>query len=141
MYFHLTGAASRVNVFRLNHPARIVVDISRGGTAMYAKPTIGANTAILTPRAGRTVGPRTLIVKGYGRPFEGRGTWRVVDTSGKVVRQGTYTTSDWATTWGAFAFIAAYPERLARTEGTLEVGQYSPTDGDFQGASLPLSFR
>lgn len=141
VYFHLTGAASRVNVFRLNHPARVVVDISPGGTAIYARPTIGANTVILTPRTGRSVGPRTFMVKGYGRPFEGRGAWRVVDASGKVVRQGTYTTSDWVTAWGAFVFSVAYPERLAGTEGTLEVGQYSPKDGHFQGASVLLNFR
>jgi hypothetical protein len=141
VYFHLTGAASSVDTFELNHPARVVMDVSGGGKALYAKPAVGANTVILTPRADRSVGSGTFMVRGYGRPFEGRGAWRVKDASAKVVGRGTYATSDWATTWGAFAFRVTYPQRLAGTKGTLEVGQYSPSDGAFKGASVPLSFR
>ena len=141
VYFHLKGAASSVDVFKLNHPARVVIDVRPGGEALYAKPAFGANTVILNPRSEKWVGPGMFIVKGYGRPFEEQGTWRVLNASGKVVRQGTYTTSDWANTWGAFAFSVAYPERLAGTEGTIEVGQHSPRDGGFEGATVPLNFR
>lgn len=141
VYFHLTGAADSVDVFRLNHPARVVVDISPDDTVEYVKPTIGANTVVLRPRAGRLVGPGAFTVKGYGRPFEGQGAWRIRDASGRLVEQGNYTTSDWATTWGTFGFTASYPRRLAGLEGELEVGQYSSRDGGFEGVTLPLRFR
>lgn len=141
VYFHLRGAASSVDVFRLNHPARVVIDVIPGAQTSYPKPAFGADTIILNPRSGNWVGPGTLMAKGYGRPFEGQGAWRVINASGKVVRQGTYTTSDWANTWGAFAFSIAYPERLAGTEGTIEIGQYSARDGGFEGATVPLNFR
>jgi Immunoglobulin-like domain of bacterial spore germination len=139
--FHLTGAASSVNVFKLDNPARIVIDVSPGGTALFPKPAAGAGTVVTKSRASDLVGPGTFTVRGYGRPFEASGAWRVKDASGSVVRQGTYTTNDWSVTWGSFKFSASYPASLSDGKGTLQVGEFSPKDGTFKKVSIPLKFR
>lgn len=140
--FHLKGAASSVEVFKLENPARIVVDVAPGGTALFPKPAT-SNLAVTTvPRANNLVGSSgTFAVRGYARPFEAQGTWRIKNASRQVVRQGAYRTNDWATTWGSYAFTAGYPATLSGKRGTLEVGQHSPNDGTFSGASTPVRFR
>ncbi|HET7478741.1 MAG TPA: Gmad2 immunoglobulin-like domain-containing protein [Rubrobacteraceae bacterium] len=139
--FHLTGAAKSVNVFKLDNPARIVVDVTPGGTTLFPRPVTGASTVVTRPRTDMLVGPDTFIVSGYGRPFEASGVWRIKNASGTVVRRGTYTTSDWAATWGAYKFSAGYPSSLSGHSGTLQVGELSPKDGSFMGVSVPLRFR
>jgi hypothetical protein len=139
--FHLTGAARSVNVFKLDNPARIVIDVTPGGTTLFPRPVAGARSVVTKPRAGNLVGPGTFAVTGYGRPFEASGAWRIKDASGRVVRQGIYTTNDWMATWGSFKFSASYPASLSGGNGTLQVGEFSPKDGNFEGVSVPLKFR
>lgn len=139
--FHLTGAARCVNVFKLDNPARIVIDVTPGATALFPRPVAGARTVVTKPRVGNLVGPGTFTVRGYGRPFEASGAWRIKDASGSVVRQGIYTTNDWMATWGSFKFSASYPAGLSGGNGTLHVGEFSPKDGTFEGVSVPLKFR
>lgn len=139
--FHLTDAAGPANVFYLNYPARIVVDVPTGGQNFYPDPVVGDKVVLKQPRAGFTVGPGIFTVTGYGRPFEAGGAWRIKDASGNVAREGFYTTSDWTSTWGRFAFTADYPAYLGGQRGTLEVGEYSARDGSFDGVSTPLTFR
>ncbi len=140
--FHLTDAARSVDVFKLDNPARIVIDVTPGETTLFRRPALGARTVVVTkPRAGNLVGPATFTVTGYGRPFEASGAWRIKDAGGSVVRQGTYTTNDWTETWGSFKFSASYPARLSGRAGTLQVGEFSPKDGAFEGVSVPLKFR
>lgn len=139
--FHLTDAAGTPEVFSLNYPGRIVVDVPTTGQNFYPDPVVGENVVVKQPRAGYVVGPGIFTVTGYARPFEARGVWRIRDASGNVAREGTYLTSDWATTWGRFAFSADYPAYLAGGSGTLEIGEYSARDGSFVGTSVPLSFR
>ena len=137
----LTNDAGPANVFYLNNPARIVVDVPLSGDNAYPKATYGDSTVITQPRAGYTVGPDMLTVVGYGRPFEATGTWRIKDSEGSVVREGSYTTTDWAETWGNYAFSAEYPDSMSGKRGTLEVGSLSAKDGSFDGVSVPLEFR
>jgi hypothetical protein len=139
--FHLTDAAGPATVFYLNDPARIVVDVPTSGQNFYPEPALGETVVVKQPRAGYTVGPGIFTVTGYARPFEAQGSWRVKDVFGNVVREGQYLTSDWATTWGRFAFTADYPAYLDGMSGTLEVGEYSARDGSFRGVAVPLAFR
>jgi Immunoglobulin-like domain of bacterial spore germination len=139
--FHLIGAARSVDVFKLDNPARIVIDVTPGEMALFPRPAAGAHTVVTKPRVGNLVGPATFTVRGYGRPFEASGAWRIKDAGGSVVRQGTYTTNDWTETWGSFKFSASYPARLSGCNGTLQVGEFSPKDGTFEGVSVPLKFR
>jgi hypothetical protein len=138
---HLTGAAKSLRVFELDNPARIVVDVTPGGARLYPKPRTRTTTVLMRPRAGAGVGPGTLAVRGYGRPFEASGVWRIKDSSGKVVRKGIYTTSDWTTAWGGFKFNASYPACMSGRSGALQVGELSPRDGSFRGVSVPIRFR
>lgn len=139
--FHLTDAAGFPEVFYLNYPARIVIDVPTTGQNFYPDPVVGENVVVKQPREYYTVGPDIFTVTGYARPFEAQGTWRIKDAFGNVAREGTYFTSDWATTWGRFAFSADYPAYLAGQGGTLELGEYSARDGSFVGVSIPLYFR
>lgn len=139
--FYLTGAARSVDVFKLDNPARIVVDVTPGGTTLFPAPVAGTRTVVNVPRTDRLVGSENFTVAGYGRPFEASGAWRIKNAGGRVVRQGTYTTSDWSVTWGAFRFSASYPMSLSGHSGTLQVGEFSPRDGSFRGVSVPLEFR
>lgn len=139
--FHLKGAASSVKVYKLDNPARIVVDATPGGRTLFPRAATGASTIVTGPRAHNLAGPRTFIVTGYGRPPEARGAWPVKNAGGRVIKQGAYTTSDWAATWGAFKFSASYPARLSGRKGTLQVGEFSARDGKFRGVSVPLKFR
>lgn len=137
----LTGSAGSANVFYLNYPARIVVDIPTNGQNAYPKATYGSSTVVTQPRAGYTVGPDVFTVVGYGRPFEAQGDWRIKNSSGEVVKTGSYTTTDWASTWGRYSFTVKYPDSMSGKSGTLEVGGLSAKDGSFEGVSVPLSFR
>ena len=139
--FHLKGAARSVNVYKLDNPARIVIDVTPGGTMLAPRPATGMRTVVTEPRARNLAGRGTFIVRGYGRPPEARGAWRIKNASGRVVRKGTYKTSDWAATWGAFGFSASYPTSLSGKRGTRQVGEFSAKDGRFRGVSVPLKFR
>lgn len=139
--FQLTDAAGSANVFYLNYPARIVVDVPLNGGNSFPKATYGSSTVVTQPRAGSTVGPDKLSASGYGRPFEARGVWRIKNASGEIVNKGSYPTTDWSATWGRYSFTAKYPDSMSGKQGTLEVGELSAKDGSFKGVSVPLSFR
>lgn len=135
----LKDAARSVNVFSLDDPGRIVVDVTPGSVQLLPSPAQANGTTVMAPRTGRAVGPN-FQVHGYGRPFEASGVWRIKDSSGQIVRQGRYTTADWTSTWGAYSFRPGYPASLSGEEGTLEVGDLSARDGSFKGVSVPLYF-
>ncbi len=137
---HLRGAARSVNVFELRDPGRIVVDVRPGGLQTVTAPARAGGTYVMSPRGGTQVGPGEFRVNGYGRPFEASGVWKL-NSGGRVVSQGIYTTADWSVTWGAYNFRATYPEHLSGQRGTLEVGKLSARDGSFSGASVPVRFR
>lgn len=138
---HLTGAARSVNVFTLDAPGRIVVDVVPGGTQLFASPAHANGVYVMTPRPGAAVGPGGIRVGGYARPFEGSGVWRLRDSEGRIISHGVYTTTDWTSAWGAYGFRAHYPPVLSGERGTLEVGSHSARNGSFSGVSMPLRFR
>lgn len=138
---HLTGAAESVNVFSLDDPGRIVVDVTPGAVQRSPSPAHANGTYVMAPRPGTAVGPDDMLVHGYGRPFEASGVWRIKNSGGRVVSQGRYTTADWTSTWGAYGFRVDYPPFLSGKRGTLEVGSLSARDGSFNGATVPLYFR
>ena len=137
--FHLTETAQSVNVFTLDNPARIVVDVTPGGTPLATRPAVGA-AVVVAPLGGIKVGPNLFRVTGYGRPFETFGSWRIRDSDDNVVQEGNYRTTDWAATWGTFGFAAVYPTTLSGETGTLQVGEFGG-DSHFTGVSVPLEFR
>jgi hypothetical protein len=138
--FFLKGAARSVNVFSLDDPGRIVVDVTPGGTQLLPNPAQESGTTVMSPRPGSAVGPE-FRVHGYARPFEASGAWRIQDSSGRVVKQGRYSTADWTSTWGAYSFRPGYPASLSGERGTLQVGSLSARDGSFTGVTIPLYFR
>lgn len=138
---HLDGSAGAVSVYYLNDPARVVIDVPTGASNPYPAAKFGEKAVITRPRDGFAVGPGAFAVNGYARPFEARGDWRIKNAAGKVVREGSYTTTDWSGTWGRYAFTARYPASLSGQRGKLEVGERSARDGRFVGVSVPLEFR
>lgn len=138
---HLTGAARYVNIFTLDDPGRIVIDVTPSGVQRYMGPIHDNETFVMAPRPWSWVGPDKLRVVGYGRSFEASGVWRIKDYRGQIVSRGTYTTADWATTWGSYVFQADYPAAMSGQWGTLEMGAASARDGSFDGVSVPLIFR
>lgn len=140
--FILTKSAGPVNVFYLDHPARIVVDVpASGGDNSYPGATFGKGMVLMQPRAGHEVGPETFMITGYGRPFEAQGLWRIKSPDGKLVDKGSFRTSDWSEAWGRISLTVDYPDSLSGKKGILEVGERSPGNGSFDGVSVPLSFR
>ncbi|HET7480660.1 MAG TPA: Gmad2 immunoglobulin-like domain-containing protein [Rubrobacteraceae bacterium] len=137
----LKNNAGPVTVFYLNDPARIVVDVPVNGASSYPPAATGERAVVMRPRAGFSAGPGEVRVKGYARPFEGQGRWRIKNSAGKAVSEGSYRTTDWSTTWGRYRFTASYPDSLSGEEGVLQVGENSARDGSFQGVSVPLAFR
>lgn len=137
----LKDNAGPVTVFYLASPARIVVDVPANGANSYPPAAAGERAVIMRPRANFDVGPGEVSVKGYARPFEGQGNWRIKNSAGKVVREGSYKTTDWSTTWGRYRFTAKYPDSMSGREGVLQVGENSARDGKFEGVSVPLDFR
>lgn len=138
---YLDRSAGAVFLYYLNDPARIVVDVPTGANNPYPVAKFGKRAVITQPRDGFVVGPGVFRANGYARPFEAQGDWRIKSASGKVVREGSYTASDWSGTWGRFAFTAQYPASLSGQRGRLEVGERSARDGKFEGVSVPLAFR
>lgn len=137
----LEGAAKDVNVFSLEDPGRIVIDVTPGAVQLSPTPVHENGVYVMSPRPGSAAGSGTMMVHGYARPFEATGVWRIKDSEGRIVKQGRYTTADWASTWGSYNFRVAYPASLSRESGTLEVGSTSARDGSFTGAVVPLYFR
>lgn len=137
----LNSAAKNVNVFALDNPGRIVVDVTPGAVQLSPAPVHENGVYVMSPRPGSAAGPGTMTVHGYARPFEATGVWRVKDAGGRVVKQGRYTTADWTSTWGAYNFRVNYSGSMSGETGTLEVGSTSARDGAFTGASVPLYFR
>ena len=139
--FHLREVAQTVNVFALDNPARVVVDVTPGGTSLAIGPAISPIAVVTSPLGGSDVGPNLFRVTGYGRPFEPSGIWRIKDSNDDVVQDGNFRSSDWASTWGTFSFAASYPSIISGQTGTLQVGVFSEVSGEFQGASVPIDFR
>lgn len=71
--FHLEGAARSVNVYKLDGPSRIIVDVTPGGHRLFPRPAAGARTVVTQPRVRNLAGPRAFpqsATAGHRRPEE-----------------------------------------------------------------------
>lgn len=122
-------------VFVMDSPLRIVVDIGGHPDA------VSEDIAVYAPRPGAEVA-RTFTVTGVSRTFESTVTWRLRDSSSRVVANG-FTTSLGGSgpQWGAFQFTVTAPAALSGNV-TLEVLWGSPRDGSDMGlVAVPLRVR
>ena len=122
-------------VFVMDSPLRVVVDIGGHPDA------VSEDIAVYAPRPGAEVA-RTFTVSGAARTFESTVTWRLRDSSNRVVANG-FTTSVGGSgpQWGAFQFSATAPA-AASGNVTLEVLWGSPRDGSDMGlVAIPLRIR
>jgi hypothetical protein len=129
---HLAGAAE-VTAFLLTSPARVVVDLRPGGSALPDPAAIEGLTVLLHPRSGASSYP--LQVTGYARHFEANVVVRLVQDGSTVFERPTSST-DWTEAWGAFSFTI---EDGPNGEVTLEVGDYSARDGTWEGVEVALT--
>lgn len=119
----------------LQSPLRVVVDL--GGTPGAVSDSI----AVYAPRAGDEVA-RSFTVSGLARTFEGTVTWRVRDSSDRVVASG-FTTASIGTSaaWGTLQTTVTVPASVSGTV-KLEVLWGSPRDGSDMGiVGIPLRIR
>ncbi len=131
---HLKAAAlAAVQV--LESPARVVVDLKPGGSAVPAPAATSTRVVLLTPRGGTASYP--LQVRGYARTFEANVVMQL-QQGGQVAFEDFTTTTDWAETWGEFSFtVASGPTGAV----TLFAGEFSARDGTPEGVTLPLQIN
>jgi hypothetical protein len=121
-------------VFTLSNPTRIVIDI--GGAPQATSDRI----AVYDPRPGNTVTP-DLRLTGAARVFEANVSWRLVDSSSRVVGSGRFNASlGSSAVWGTFDTRIQLPTGAAVGSVTLEVFEASAKDGSDQGLiQIPLT--
>jgi hypothetical protein len=122
-------------VFVMDSPLRVVVDIGGHPDA------VSDDIAVYSPRPGTEVA-RTFSVSGVSRTFESTVTWRLRDSSNRVVANG-FTTSQNGSgpQWGTFQFSVTAPATVSGNV-TLEVLWGSPRDGSDMGlVAIPLQIR
>ena len=92
------------------------------------------------PRPANTVTP-DLRLTGAARVFEANVSWRVRDSSGRVVGSGHFSASlGSSAVWGTFDTRIQLPTSAAVGNVTLEVFEASPKDGTDQGlVQIPLT--
>ena len=130
----------------LTNPDRIVVDV--GGFARSISDTVAVYSPAPTAAgSGATIGiqpsiGRQFTVSGLSRTFEATTAWRVVDSSMRVLANGTTTASrGTSAVWGTFQFAVQLPA-TAIGNVTLEVYWASPRDGsDVDVVQVPLAVR
>ena len=128
-------AAALVAVQVLESPARVVVDLKPGGSAVPAPAARSTRVVLLTPRGGTASYP--LQVTGYARTFEANVVLQL-QKGGQVAFEDFTTTTDYAETWGEFSFtVASGPTGAV----TLFAGEFSARDGTPEGVTLPLQIN
>lgn len=131
---HLDRPAE-AHVFRLDNPARVVVDLRPGGAGLPDPAVRGRRVVVLAPRQGEASYP--LAVTGYARTFEANVVARLV-RSGKVARDTFTTATAWADAWGYYA--VTFPDGpTGRVQ--LQVGEHSARDGTWEGEAVDLVLR
>lgn len=123
-------------VIELSDPARLVVDFKPSGADLALPlPAEGANTVLVEPRRGASVGD-PITVSGYSRNPEAVNTILLLDSGGDVVARRTVRSNDWLKTWGYFETTLDVP--FFTGAGTLRVGTESARDGGFEGVEVPV---
>lgn len=128
---HLQGEAE-AHVSLLESPARVVVDLRRGGGTVPPAPTTSERVVVLQPRPGQAAYP--LEVVGYSRTFEANVVVRI-EQNGEQLHEDFTTATAWADAWGHFA--QTIPDG-PRGRVTLHVGEHSARDGSWEGAAIEL---
>lgn len=80
------------------------------------------------PLANARVAP-PLVITGDASVFEANVEWRVTDTAGRVLAQGSTTASASAPARGTFTILASVPRPTADTIAFIEVFDRNPRDG------------
>ena len=114
--------------------------VAATGTTTPVTPAESANIIVTKPTVNETV-RLPFAIQGRARVFENQFNYRVLDTSGKVVKEGSaYANSPDTGQFGDFSIeIASLP---ASTAGkiTIEVFDYSAKDGSKQDiVSIPIT--
>ncbi len=91
--------------------------VSAHGSIVVRQPQ--ANARVSSP----------LGIGGDASVFEAALSWRITDTAGRVVAQGSATATAGAPARGTFSVTAFYTEPSADTLGFVEVYDRSPRDG------------
>lgn len=129
------GEPAEANVFVLEDPARVVVDLRPGGGPV-PEPTGDVNSVvILRPRPGEASYP--LTVSGYSRLFEANTVVRL-EVDGEEVFDDSTTATAWADAWGHYSLTI---EDGPTGEVTLHVGDHSARDGTWSGAEVELNMQ
>ncbi|HEY7704987.1 MAG TPA: Gmad2 immunoglobulin-like domain-containing protein [Acidimicrobiia bacterium] len=126
----LLASAARAGIQRSG--TDLSLSFEPGGEPPAGSPTVTNQTVVISPLPG-TVGA-TFDVTGYARPFEATVNI-VLQQDGATVLETVATANDWSETWGWFS---ASVESPVQGLATLFVGSYSPVDGSFEGAEVPL---
>jgi hypothetical protein len=114
-------------VVMLKDPQRIVIDL--GGYATSISDTI----AVYSPAPGDPPF-RQFTVSGLAATFEANVSWRVRDSTQRVVASGTTTASTGTSRqWGTFQFPVQIPASASPGDQWLEVYWVSPANGTEQG--------
>jgi hypothetical protein len=129
------GRATEVAASLLTSPARVVVDLRPAAGEAAAPPAREALTVMLAPRSGMSSYP--IVVSGYARHFEANVVVRLVQ-NGEVAAQRVTSSTDWTETWGGYALTL---DDGPRGNVTLQVGDYSPRDGAWEGVEVELTLR
>jgi hypothetical protein len=129
------AAPAEAHVHVLPDPARVVVDLRPGGSAIPPAPARSNAVTVLTPREGSQTYP--LRVTGYVRTFEANVVVRL-EQNGEEVFSDFTTATAWADAWGYFEMTI--PEGPSG-QFTLHVGEHSARDGTWEGAEVRLEME
>lgn len=131
---HLRAAAEAA-VTVIGGPARVVVDLKPGGSAIPAAAATGDRVVMLTPRPGSASYP--LTVTGYARTFEANVVARLMQDSAVDSEQHTTATA-WTDAWGEFSITLQ-----DGPTGSVEVqaGEYSARDGAWEGVGVTVDLQ
>jgi hypothetical protein len=129
------GEAAEAHVDALAEPARVVIDLRRGGTQIPGPAASDGRIVVLEPRPGAARYP--LTVTGYARTFEANVVVRI-EQGGRKVFEAFTTATAWLDAWGHYSFVI---DDGPSGPIQLHVGEYSARDGTWQGATVELEMR
>jgi hypothetical protein len=128
---HLRAAAEAA-VSVLEDPARVVIDLRPGGSAIQPARASADRVVVLTPRPGPATWP--IEVSGYSRTFEANVVFRL-EQDGEQIEETFTTATAWVDAWGYFSTtIEEGPAGAVR----LHVGEHSAKDGRWEGVAIDL---
>jgi hypothetical protein len=119
----------------LEDPARVVIDLRPGGSAIPPAPPPADRVVVLTPRPGTATWP--IEVSGYSRTFEANVVFRL-EQDGEQIEETFTTATAWVDAWGYFSTTI---EDGPAGAVVLHVGEYSAKDGTWEGVAIDLDMK